>query len=258
MRFINIPAFSEGTEITDLTSFYKSRLAGGRSAPCKGGILLLGYMVWPNDTIKRENAVAVIQEWLHHGEPGPLPLGLRTAQQHWARVADIIHLHHDIATGGHQEIRGGASVGKAIYLVSKLASNKGTGEARLWKIWKTYKDVAHLVAAAVIVSADMNERHKQTPLHLTLQKLLPFRVTLLMPELIVGLGMTIQHYGLQDREQVGSLLDMESLWRIPSDVGLAPLSMPPRVLRRADVEILNARRAGNRGRHRQGETTPIL
>src|SRR4051794_35485934 len=105
MRFINIPAFSEGTEITDLTSFYKSRLAGGRSAPCKGGILLLGYMVWPNDTIKRENAVAVIQEWLHHGEPGPLPLGLRTAQQHWARVADIIHLHHDIATGGHQEIR---------------------------------------------------------------------------------------------------------------------------------------------------------
>jgi hypothetical protein len=121
-----------------------------------------------------------------------------------------------------------------------------------------YKDVAHLVTAAVIVSADMNERHKQISLDLTLRKLLPFRITLLMPELIIGLAMTIERYGLQDRDHAESMFDKETLWRIPSDTGVTPLPMPGRALRPVDLGILNDRRAGNRGKNRHDVTTPIL
>jgi hypothetical protein len=48
--------------------------------------------------------------------------------------------------------RGGSSVGKAISLIDANAKTKGTGTAKLWEIWKTYKDVAHLVMAAVLVA----------------------------------------------------------------------------------------------------------
>ena len=47
-----------------------------------------------------------------------LSRGLKIIQQHWARVADIVHLHLDLAHGGHQERRGGPSLGKAISLIA--------------------------------------------------------------------------------------------------------------------------------------------
>ncbi len=258
MRFMNIPAFTDSSEITDLRIFYESRLASGRSAAGSAGIPLLGYMGWPNDPTERKNALAVTQEWFEYGEIGPLTPALTTIQQRWARVADIVHLHQDIANEGHQEKRGGTSVSKAIHLLSKNSKSKGTGEAQLWKSWKTYKDVAHIIAAAVIISADMKERHKRLPLDLTLRKLLPFRITLLMPELVVGLAMSIERYGLQDREDARSLFDIETLWRIPSDIGVTPLPLPRRALRPVDLGILKDRRSGNRGRRHHHETTLIL
>ena len=41
--------------------------------------------------------------------------------------------------------------------------------------------------------ANMKERHKSGELALTLQRLLPFRVVLLMPEIVIGLAKTIEH-----------------------------------------------------------------
>jgi hypothetical protein len=38
------------------------------------------------------------------------------------------------------------------------------------------------------------------------------------------------------------------LWRIPADVNVVPVALPIRKLRRLDLGVLNARRAGNRGR----------
>lgn len=261
MRFMEISAFTGIGEISDLGSFYRARLNSGRNTIASAGTELLGYMCWPNDPAKRNSGVFQIREWLEYGEQGPVPAELRTIQQHWARVADIVHLHYDIDSGGHQQWRGGASLGKAIHLVSRLASAKGTGTARLWAIWKTYKDVAHLVTAAIIVAADMKERQKKGELALTLQRLLPFRVLLLMPEPVIGLAQTIERYGLiedatGDRQPI---LDPDTAWRIPISVRVAPLPMPPRRLRPADLDILKNRRAGNRGK-RQGRelTTPIL
>jgi hypothetical protein len=250
MRIMEIPGFRDHIEITDLLGFYMKRLAGIPESASSTASLLLGYMGWPNDQAARGHATVMIQDWVKQGGTGPLPPGLRTMQQHWARAADIVHLHHDMTEGDHQERRGGASVSKAVHLLAKVATSKGTGQARLWDIWKEYKDVAPLVAAAVIVVADMKERHKRTPLIFELRQLLPFRVTLLMPELIIGLGITIQRYGLQvpDLGQSESIFDPRTLWRIPEDINVAPVPMLSRKLRREDVVILNARRAGNRGK----------
>src|SRR3954468_4967840 len=111
MRFMDISAFVDNSEISNFTSFYASRLDCGRIAIGDVGAELLGYMFWPNDPVQRKLGVVQIREWLEYGEQGPLPPGLRTAQQHWARFADIIHLHHDMNSGGHQQWRGGASSG---------------------------------------------------------------------------------------------------------------------------------------------------
>jgi hypothetical protein len=255
---MNLPVFKESPVITDLRTFYETRLALGRTATASKGVQLLGYMGWPHDLTERRTAVAQIQEWYEYGEIGPLPPGLRTIQQHWARVADIVHLHHDIADDGRQERRGGPSVGKAIYLLSKVSESKGTGEAQLWKIWKTYKDVAHIVTASLIISANMRELHRCLSLDLTLQHFLPFHIAFLMPDLIVGIGKTMEAYGLQESDHAETLFDRETIWRIPSDIGVMPLPLPPRALRPADLQILRDRRAGNRGRHRRDETTLVL
>jgi hypothetical protein len=89
--------------------------------------------------------------------------GFKIIQQHWARVAEIVHKHFDLAQGQHQKHRGGASVGKAIALIDANAKSKGTGAAKLWEIWKRYKDVAHLVTAAILVSGDVQTRHRMAP-----------------------------------------------------------------------------------------------
>ena len=52
--------------------------------------------------------------------------------------------------------------------------------------------------------------------------------------------------------------DPETLWRIPADINVAPLKPPVRTVPRKTIAILNARRAGNRGRANRNKTTPVL
>ena len=53
--------------------------------------------------------------------------------------------------------------------------------------------------------------------------------------------------------------DMEMLpGEFRSDIGVEPRAGARRVLRPVDLGILKDRRAGNRGKRRQSETTPIL
>ena len=126
-------------------------------------------------------------------------------------------MHSDLAQGRHQERRGGASVGKAIALIDANAKSKGTGSAKLWEIWKTYKDVAHLVTAAVLVCADAQTRHRMAPFGLKLHQFQPYRMAMLLPELVLSVAMTIERYGLEyvPHGRTEPLFDSKSLWRIP-------------------------------------------
>jgi hypothetical protein len=92
----------------------------------------------------------------------------------WPDQGVIVHLHYDLTEGRHQQ-RGGASVGKSIALIDAKGRSKGTGAAKLWEIWKKYKDAAHLITAAVLVSAEVQTRNRQEPYGMRLHQFQPYR-----------------------------------------------------------------------------------
>jgi hypothetical protein len=67
---------------------------------------------------------------------------------------------------------------------------------------------------------------------------------------VLSVGLFLQNYGLEtvpySREE--SLFDPETLWRIKPDLNVTPLEPPVREINREGIAILNARRAGNRGK----------
>ena len=259
MRAMQISSFPACGQITDLRPLIKGRLIGGLVLWPQRALPLVGYMAWPNDALIRDR-------WLEAHERNDqaaidaFARTLKNIQQHWARVADIVHLHYDLAQGQHQRQRGGASVGKAIALMDANAKSKGTGTAKLWEIWKTYKDVAHIVTGAVLVSNEAQVQHRIAPYGQKLHALQPYRLAMLLPDLVISVAMTIENFGLQHiaHGRTEPLFDPESLWRIPADINLTPLEFPVRTITRTDTAVLNARRAGNRGQANRRKTTPVL
>jgi hypothetical protein len=259
MRTMEIGGFpGRRIHITDLASVVKGRLFSDYVNWPEQGVPLVGYMVWPNDEAARNRWIDA-----HRQEDGSaiqrLVHKFKIVQRHWASVADIVSLHFDLAQGGHQKARGGASVGKAIALIDANARSKGTSAAKLWENWATYKDVAHLAAAAVLVSGDAWARFGSLPQGLKLGQFQPYRMAMLVPAVVLSVAMTIEDYGLQftTRGSNESLFDPETLWRIPADINLTPLPLPNRNLTNSDLAALNARRAGNRGNADRRKTTPV-
>jgi hypothetical protein len=201
----------------------------------------------------------MLAHWLDTGQENDAVKHLAKIDKDWGHVADVVHLHFDMNQGRHQERRGGPSVGKAIYLFSKTAKTRGTSQASAWKSWQEYKDVAHLIAAAILVCGDMDTRHRKQSLGLTLQQLLPLRAVLMVPELIIAVGLAYEEYGLAYVPKGGTepMFDPQTLWRIPADINIEPLAPPVRKIRPQDARALNARRAGNRGRANRRKTTLV-
>lgn len=246
-------------QITDVGSLIKVRLIDDLVVWPNQALPLVGYMAWPNDPAAH-NRWLVAHRRDDQSGVSELARKLKTVQQHWARVADIVHLHRDLAQGQHQVRRGGSSVGKAISLINANAKTKGTGTAKLWEIWKTYKDVAHLVMAAVLVAGEAQTRHRMAPYGLKLHQFQPYRMAMLAPELVISVAMTIEDYGLQHvaHGRAESLFDPKSLWRIPPDINVIPLPPPVRKITKIDLAVLNARRAGNRGTAKRRTTTAVF
>jgi hypothetical protein len=259
MRTMKIRPFpGPKIQITDLGFLIKERLIQNRVIWPDQAPTLVGYMAWPNDSAMR-------QRWLEaHGRDDQstikeLTLGLKIIQQHWARVADIVHLHQDLAQGGRQRRRGGPSLSKSISLIAANAKSKGTGTAKLWEIWKAYKNAAHLATAAVLVAAEAQTRHRSAPYGLSLHQFQPYRMAMLLPELVISVAMSVEKHGLQHvaHGQTEPMFDRESLWRIPADINLTPLAPPVRKMTRTDLAVLHERRAGNRGKANRRKTTPV-
>ena len=196
MRIMEIPPFSKAIIITDLGTVIRTRLTHEIVLWPDQAIPLVGYMAWPKDPLARKSWSEVARTWFD-GSDTSVPPKLKLIQQHWARVADIVHLHLDLARGGHQQRRGGPSLAKAISLIAANANSKGTGSAKLWEIWKAYKDVAHLVTAAVLVAAEVQTRHRSAPYGLKLHQFQPYRMAMLLPDPVLSVAMSLETYGLQ-------------------------------------------------------------
>ena len=237
MRTMEIGRFpGKRIHITDFESFIKPRLLNEGVIWPDQALSLVAYMAWPNDANARNRWLNAHRPHVDRAGLDVLARNLKIIQQHWTRVADIVHLHYDLTKGQHQQRRGGASVGKAISLIAAKAKSKGTGTAKLWENWTTYKDVAHLVTAAVLVSAEAQTRHREAPYGLKLHQLQPYRMAMLLPELVISIAMSIENYGLQCvAGRTEPLFDPESLWRIPTDINLTPLDPPTRKITKTDL-----------------------
>jgi hypothetical protein len=255
MRWMDIPPFAESIAITDLDHLMRTRLSLPVVHFPAQASRLVAYMTQPNDEMERERLLQTVAGW--SDAPKNIPLKLGQTQVDWARVADVLNVHHDLSAGRHHEHRGGASVGKAKAIISKTRRAGGRSEASQSESWASFKDVAHLVTAAVIAAADARERMKIKsfgPLALpALQLLQPFVISMMLPEVVLSLGLYLQDYGLRQipygREE--PLLDPESLWRIPSDINVTPIPPPIRNIDEKARAVLRARRAGNRGKRRR-------
>jgi hypothetical protein len=256
MRTMEIPCFTQKISFVDLENLYKTRLRQKLDVHSSAAIPLLGYMAWPNDAIARQNGFKILKSWLNGENQTP---DFKLIHQHWAHVADIVNLHHALSEGRHQESRGGASAGKAIFLASKRIGARGAKQPSLWRHWAEYKDVSHLIAAAILVCYDMQTRNRQKPFVSGFQDLLPMRIVCFLPDLVIGVGLTYEKYGLNGAAEDGKepMLDPETVWRIPPEINIEPVILPPRPILSDEIVVLNARRAGNRGRANRIKTTLI-
>jgi hypothetical protein len=191
-----------------------------------------------------------------------VPPRLARIQHEWSRVADIFHWFCDLIDGQHQQRRGGPSIGKAITLVEANAKNTGTGAASLWLFWDRYKDVAHLVTSATLICVDARRKAGNEalgPFGLKRDQFGPFQMAMLMPDLVLAVALEFERRGLSHipHGRAEPVLDHKTLWCIPQDINVAPLAPPRRKIRSQDKVILNARRAGNRGRANKRGTTPV-
>jgi hypothetical protein len=258
MRYMAITHFKRAIEILDFEHFLRTRLS--QSIWPERALPLIGYMGWPNDVQARAEAIAIVRGWPMGSKS--MPGRLRQIEFDWTRVADIFSLHYDLEVGDHQRRRGGPSIGKAIDLAAAQARVKGMGRANLWKAWTEYKDVAHLVTAATIICADAHARAKIKPFGefgLARSQLRPFHIAMLLPDFVLSFALFWQNYGLEHYPQSRDepILDPETLWRIPPAMNVSPIKPPVRKIDHRGIAVLNARRAGNRGKRKHRETTPI-
>jgi hypothetical protein len=260
MRVMEIPPLPRKFETPDLEKLFKARLSESIALWPHQAIPLVGYMGWPKDPLKRHKSERVVRSWSEGSQTVPPRLG--RMQHEWLRVADVFHCYCDLIDGQHQQRRGGPSVGKAIALVEANAKSRGTGAANLWHLWERYKDVAHLVTAATLICGEARMRACDEPFGpfgLSIDQFGPFQMAMLMPDLVLAVALEFEQRGLSHvaYARTKPALDPETVWRIPPDIKVAPLSPPTRKIRAQDLAILHTRRAGNRGRANQCETTPV-
>jgi hypothetical protein len=255
MRVMKIPPFRRQIKIPDLHHFIASRLSTTVVMWPEQSISLLGYMCYPNDRKDRDALVAELRNWdeKSDADPPPSPDELRRIQHNWLRVADVFHVYCDLVAGQHQARRGGPSIGKAITLVEAKTKSRGTQASTLWENWSTYKDVAHLVTAAALITVEARQMRRQQsfgPGGLRVNQFVPFQMTMLMPDLVLAVGVEFERVGLgaAPYARTQPALDAEGLWRIPPAINVVPLPAPVRQISRHDLGVLNKRRAGNRGK----------
>jgi hypothetical protein len=263
MRTMNIPPFPKPVEFSDIESLTNARLSEKFSLS-EQAAALVEYMLYPTGEEARVSFRSTLGS-----SPDSLRLnlkGMRRIQYNWLRAADVFHLYYDLAKGAHQSRRGGATISKAVHLAAKNAKSVGTSEPTFWSAWMAYKDVALLVTATILIWANARIvftgeyvsafRTHEDAEPLEPKKLTPFHILLLMPDLVLGVGRTFEEFALTIGGRPDAGLDPETLWRIPANINVAPVSPPVRAIRSVDKLVLNARRAGNRGRRHKAPAGP--
>ena len=129
MRTMSIQPFPDRVEIADIEAFTNARLAE-KFAFSEQGAALAGYMFHPVSEANKASFGSTLRS-----VPDPLRLnlkGMSRIQNRWLRATDVFHIYYDMATGGHQARRGGATISKAVHLAEKNTKSLGTSEPTYW------------------------------------------------------------------------------------------------------------------------------
>jgi hypothetical protein len=264
MPTMNIAPFPKRVEISDVKALTDARLSA-KFSMCEQAASLAEYMFYPAD---EKAGISFGSELRSSADPLRLNLkGMRRIQYRWLRAADVFHLYYDMAKGGHQSHRGGATISKAVHLAAKNTKSLGTSEPTFWSAWKAYKDVAPLVAATIVIWANTRIvfsdeyvaafRTHEDAEPIEPDRLTPFHMVLLLPDLVLAVGRGFEEFALTISGRPDAGVDPETLWRVPEDINVAPVPPPIRTIRPLDKLILNARRAGNRGRRDNAHDDPV-
>ena len=115
MRTMRIPPFPDRVEIADIATFTNARLAGEFKFSEQARPWLGICSIRPAKLLGLRSDRAPL---VSRSAPAQSK-GMRRIQYQWLRVADVFHLYYDMAIGGHQSRRGGATISKAVHLAAK-------------------------------------------------------------------------------------------------------------------------------------------
>jgi hypothetical protein len=273
MNFPNLPA--PPSAINECLNLYKQRFEHGAMPFPRASQLLIAYMAWPNDLKNRNRWMATNMALLLTGrssnvveaptEPSTkahkrpskpqsrdqiafeLFGGLRTVadaslshmmkkleaiQQRWTRVADVLQMVVDIHYEKRAPIPGGASISKAYDLL--LGYGGLPRRARLSKDWSDFRDVSHLIAASAFVALFGREQIERSGASAVMG------AVLFVPEVILGIGLAFQEFGLtlKPYRQSVTILPSKTLWRIPKLKQFPILPLPVRKIGKDDLKYL--------------------
>jgi hypothetical protein len=256
MRVMNLPGFDVPNSADSAIALYKARLQGSPLVPLPGSHLLLAYLAWPNDERQRNSWMATNLARLQIEQTTVSPSlntfdsfgGLRAVSEpafdslvgeltaigkKWAPVADVFMRIVDMSRDDRLQLRGGPSISKAIYLCE--FENEGRSHAQLYRLWKQFHDVAHLIAACAYLAGCIPSGPGRSI----------FSAIWYAPDAVVGIAAGFERFGLglTPHGQRDSVLPGKTTWRLPSECCPQAPFLIKRQLSDSQVDFLNARRS---------------
>ena len=261
MRGINIPLLPSFAADQNPAAVFAERIESQKEIYLVQGTLLLAYMLYPNNETRRDQLVAAVEPVRQHylswsGKQDPtfferfggvdalsgatrellFSQAEEVTEREWSRVGRLLRLVADIANDEHgQTIRGGASLRKAMEIMSKLPPCYQPSSVK--RAWKEFRDVAHFLAAADYLIEGANAYLAQG-----YPRAFHVDVPVFAPDILLSVTLSFQIFGLSHRPDTKTcpILGPETLWRIPSHLGVLPLRLPTKPLGEAQLAVLCA------------------
>jgi hypothetical protein len=253
MRVMNLPDFDVPSSADSAIALYKARLQGNLLVPLAVSHTLLAYLAWPNDERQRYRWMATNLARLQVGPKidasSPLSVveifgGLKAVAdpafellvgdltaigKKWAPVADVLMRIVDMSRDDRLQLRGGPSISKAI----GLCEYEGRSHAQLYRLWKQFHDVAHLIAAGAYLAGCIPSGAGRSILS----------AIWYAPDAVLGIAAGFEQFGLglTPHGQQDSVLSARTTWRVPPECCPQVPFLIRRRLSDGQVDFLNRR-----------------
>ncbi|UGY22044.1 MULTISPECIES: hypothetical protein [Bradyrhizobium] len=262
MRVMNLPGLQRVDRLEFARGLHASRLANiqkgegqshaGLGTPHEISRFLIAYMGWPDDEkIRNQWIAAIMSRSIASDEEPSDKIGsvfrsfgglnsiaepafdvaanaIVSIEPGWRVVADIfttlVALSDDKIV-----LRRGPSLAKAIDLCVAHGNYRRT---QLQKLWMRYRDVAHILAAALELAREHGDHSM-------------FLASWLSPDAVMGIADGFEEFGLtlKPHGQIEPVLRPEMVWRIPPYLRNEKSYLIRRPLSERQIKFLSSRKA---------------